>query len=241
MDRLRTGRARQLAGAAAAVLLVVGLSGCTTLGGNVSGSFSCDAPGGSCAPSTVIDDSALAAIEQTSALEQLQPAGPYRYDDGDPGPRVASSAGAEGAEAGGGKVLKVVFPAYVDRFGRLHEQAVVRAVVDDGGHRLAAPGDRASGPGAAAGLMGAAERAPEQFAFASPAAQTSTPTTEIAQEAPPALAIAEVTAEPAAEEEGGATPRVPQALAAIQGEVEAALGAERARRQAVSFSGVVED
>lgn len=230
MDRLRTGRARQLAGAAAGVLVVAGLSGCATLGGNVSGSFSCDAPGGSCAPSTVIDDSALAAIEQTSALEQLQPAGPYRYDDGDPGPRVASSAGA-------GKVLKVVFPAYVDRFGRLHEQAVVRAVVDNPGQRLAALSGRDAGPGAAAGLMGAAERAPEQFAFVAPAS----PAPHASDGgAPPALAAVEPQAE-SSSADGEAPARVPQALAAIRSEVEARLGEERARRQAASFPGVVEN
>lgn len=236
MDRLRTRRARQLAAAAAGVLLAAGLLGCTTLAGNVSGSFSCDAPGGTCAPSTVIDDSALAAIEQTSALEQLQPAGPYRYDDGDLGPLVAASAGAE---PGGGKVLKVVFPAYVDRFGRLHEQAVVRAVVDDPGQRLAALSGRETGPGAAAGLMGAAERAPEQFAFAAPAAPAAPAPGDIAGGAAAALAAPEPLAE-SSSADGQAPARVPQALAAIQSEVEARLGEERARRQAASFPGVVE-
>ena len=38
------------------------VSGCTTLGTNVSGSFRCDAPDGVCAPASAIDDRALAMI-----------------------------------------------------------------------------------------------------------------------------------------------------------------------------------
>ncbi|MEL6487016.1 MAG: conjugal transfer protein TraV, partial [Pseudomonadota bacterium] len=41
-------------------VLAAGLGGCTTFGTNVNGSFRCDAPDGVCAPSTVIDDNALA-------------------------------------------------------------------------------------------------------------------------------------------------------------------------------------
>ena len=58
------------------------VSGCTTLGTNVSGSFRCDAPDGVCAPSTVIDDSAISRIEETSSTDLLNPAGPYQMDDG---------------------------------------------------------------------------------------------------------------------------------------------------------------
>ena len=50
-------------------LLGTALGGCTTLGTNVAGSFRCSAPDGVCAPSSVIDDSALARIEET--IEKL--------------------------------------------------------------------------------------------------------------------------------------------------------------------------
>ena len=57
-------------------LLGTALGGCTTLGTNVAGSFRCSAPDGVCAPSSVIDDSALARIEETSSTDLLNPAGP---------------------------------------------------------------------------------------------------------------------------------------------------------------------
>ncbi|MBY0342557.1 MAG: hypothetical protein K2Q29_01755, partial [Sphingomonadales bacterium] len=47
------------------------LSGCSTLGTNVSANFRCNAPDGICAPSSVIDDSALARIEETSSTDLL--------------------------------------------------------------------------------------------------------------------------------------------------------------------------
>ena len=41
-------------------VLATQLAACASmLGGNVKGNFSCSAPGGTCAPSTVIDDQAL--------------------------------------------------------------------------------------------------------------------------------------------------------------------------------------
>ncbi|MEL0254290.1 MAG: conjugal transfer protein, partial [Novosphingobium sp.] len=44
------------------VVGLAALSGCTTFGGNVKGNFSCSAPDGICAPSSSIDDRALAMI-----------------------------------------------------------------------------------------------------------------------------------------------------------------------------------
>lgn len=50
------------------------ISGCTTLGGNVSGDFACRAPGGSCAPTSAIDDAATKASlpqEPTAQVKTL--------------------------------------------------------------------------------------------------------------------------------------------------------------------------
>ncbi|MEP3145532.1 conjugal transfer protein [Qipengyuania citrea] len=114
------------------------LAGCTTLATNVKGSFACGAPGdGTCAPATVIDDRALAQITGDA---QYVPAGPYRPAPADMGPGIiavrapaAETPIAQGAAVPvGQKVLRIVFPAHVDRSGRFHETSIVRAVVDNG-------------------------------------------------------------------------------------------------------------
>lgn len=103
------------------------LAGCTTLGGNIKGSFACSAPDGICAPSALIDDRALAMIAGTA---EVVPAGPYTpARDAIGGVRVAGNAGVARTDQ---KVLKIVFPAHVDRQGRFHETAAIRAVVDNG-------------------------------------------------------------------------------------------------------------
>lgn len=113
------------------------LSGCTTMGGNVKGSFSCVAPEGICAPSSVIDDRALALIAGEDGDRVIQPAGPY------PAPQRegrAFTVAANGAARTGEKVLRIVFPSHIDAAGRLHEQTAVHAVVDAGDWRPTAPG-----------------------------------------------------------------------------------------------------
>ena len=117
--------------------VLLALAGCTTLGTNIKGSFACGAPGdGTCAPATVIDDRALAQI---SGDPTYIPAGPYRPVPTGMGPAVlAAGAPRPSAEAAtapvpvGQKVLRIVFPAHVDRSGRYHETSIVRAVVDNG-------------------------------------------------------------------------------------------------------------
>ena len=111
---------------ATAVLASAPLPGCATFGTNVKGSFSCSAPDGVCAPSSVIDDRALALI----AGERV--------------PRPAAAPAAESAilrtpdlAAGklahsGQRVLRIVFPAHVDGLGRYHERSAVQAVVAPG-------------------------------------------------------------------------------------------------------------
>ena len=49
-------------GALGLILAGTGLASCTTMGGNIKGNFSCVAPDGICAPSSTIDDRALAMI-----------------------------------------------------------------------------------------------------------------------------------------------------------------------------------
>ena len=112
----------------AACLLGLGLGGCTTLGTNVNAKFRCDAPEGVCAPSMVIDDSALARIEETSSQDLLNPAGPFRMDDGIEAPVHSPALGAEAliAQAAPSYELAVVFPGYTDASGTVHARRTVR-------------------------------------------------------------------------------------------------------------------
>lgn len=116
---------------AGAVLL---LPSCALLRDNVKGSFACQAPQGSCAPSSIIDDAAL----QTIASEDAAMISGGRIDRGPRGrasaevPAVATSklrrtAGILPAPPlQTSRVLRIVFPAHVDRYGRLHEAAAVQ-------------------------------------------------------------------------------------------------------------------
>lgn len=88
----------------AAPLFALVLSGCASLGGNVQGDFICKAPGGTCSPTTSIDDQAIAVMGEGTKRSL---------------PLAASSS----AQTPGG--LKVVLPARVDRFGRWREESVV--------------------------------------------------------------------------------------------------------------------
>jgi conjugal transfer pilus assembly protein TraV len=114
-----------------AVTLAAGtmMTGCTTLGGNVKGSFSCVAPDGICAPSSVIDDRALALISGQDGDRLITPAGPYTapHSEGR-GFDTAAAVPARSQE----RVLRIIFPAQIDAAGRLHEQTAVHAVVERG-------------------------------------------------------------------------------------------------------------
>lgn len=106
------------------------LGGCSLLNGNVKGSFSCRAPDGTCSPTSRIDDAAVALIAGDQAAPIAQPVG---------GSRLASSGGQGVRRAvstpqrrTGEKVLRIMFPAYIDDRGRLHEASAVHAVVADG-------------------------------------------------------------------------------------------------------------
>lgn len=143
-DRQGTERRHRSAGPAVAMLSALPLAACATfLGGNVKGNFSCSAPGGTCAPSTVIDDTALAMIQNArpmtpAARPWSQP--PMRGD----GKVIAANNGMAHRDR---RVLKVVFPSFVDQRGYLHEARVVHAVADPGGWiQLADSGQTPSTP-----------------------------------------------------------------------------------------------
>ncbi|WP_347270697.1 hypothetical protein [Rhizorhabdus histidinilytica] len=89
---------------AALLGLLLATSGCAVLGGNVKGNFSCRAPEGDCAPTSVIDGRATeTAGERTDAPPVQHPV------------TAASTSGS----------LKVVLAAYRDAQGRSHAARVV--------------------------------------------------------------------------------------------------------------------
>lgn len=220
---------------AAALLLTAGTlaaGGCTTLGTNVSGKFACNGPEGICAPSTSIDDGAIATIETTS-MELLNPAGPYQIDEGygvPAAPVLGATAAPPSAQADSSYTLRVVFPAFVDGAGRLHERAAVETSVQlpGRGDAVTALALRGSGSGRQ-GLLAAAEKAPSLLALAAPA-----PAPRAASASP----SAEPGDVPAAEAEAVAA--APDPVARIRDQVQTALNAERPRQQAASFPGTPE-
>ncbi|WP_267381465.1 conjugal transfer protein TraV [Sphingomonas sp. GC_Shp_6] len=113
------------------------LAGCMTMGGTVKGNFACKAPEGVCAPSSTIDDRALAMIVDASGTtgdRPIAPAGPYTA------PRTVEPRFQQTAldtTRTGERVLRIVFPAQIDGAGRLHEQTAVHAVVEQGDWRQA--------------------------------------------------------------------------------------------------------
>ena len=200
------------------------LAGCTTMGTNVSGSFRCDAPDGICAPSTVIDDSAIARIEETSSSDLLNPAGPFQMDDGIDAPvhNTILAAAPAVSRAAPAYELAVVFPGYTDASGTPHARRVVKtqASLPGRGDRLDALAARGRAPSRNQGLLAAAESAPPYLAVA-----------------PGLLDVAAVSE--------GTGPQVAEAsenpVKAIEARVNQRLSAHQtARRQAASFPGTVE-
>lgn len=126
-----------LLGSAALAALTL-LSGCATFGSNVRGSFSCAAPDGICAPSSSIDDRALAMIAGESAGGDATPTGLYMETR--PKARASRTTATRqivpvvpgDARRTQERVLRIVFQPYIDERGRLHEKSAVHAVVQSG-------------------------------------------------------------------------------------------------------------
>lgn len=123
------------------ILAGTGLVSCTTMGGNIKGNFSCVAPDGICAPSSTIDDRALAMIAGEDGDRMITPAGPYSAPatEGRGPQSIAALSVRGGFQASSAaparsqeRVLRIVFPAQIDAAGRLREQTAIHAVVERG-------------------------------------------------------------------------------------------------------------
>lgn len=150
--RAASNMLRAVAVAAAAATL----SGCIGMGGNVKGSFSCRAPDGICAPSSMIDDRALAKITGSTGPLELTPTA-SRSTAVANGVPMRTGVGAELGRTRE-KVLRIVFMPYVDDGGRLHESSAVRAVVETGDWKRAIVAG--TGPAIAADVIGATRPQP---------------------------------------------------------------------------------
>lgn len=108
-------------------------AGCTTLGGNVSGDFGCRAPSGSCAPMSAIDDRAVEdfATPDGNSLD-VAPEQAHLIES----PRSGATPTRTGE-----RTLTIIFPAYVDAAGVLHDDARAHAVVERPGWTFAHAAD----------------------------------------------------------------------------------------------------
>jgi conjugal transfer pilus assembly protein TraV len=161
----------RILGTGASLAAVASLAGCATMfGGNVKGSFACRAPDGMCAPTSNIDDAALALISGETGAAPL-PAGPYLSPPAYLPRSVTASSGDP--VRSGEKVLRIVFPAHIDGSGRYREASAVHAVVERGewmtaGKERAAPSQSSLfAPGSVRGPTTDPEYAPSQ-AYAEP-------------------------------------------------------------------------
>jgi len=107
-------------------VLLCSVAGCSSMSNNVSGSWSCAAPEGSCAPMTVIDQEAILSMGG-SASQALPMDAPARRAPTDP--LLAGFANLSNPSRTPERTLRIIFPAYVDRAGLYFEPAAVHAVV----------------------------------------------------------------------------------------------------------------
>lgn len=175
----RAGIDLPLSGAVVALSAAAALSGCATFGSHVRGDFACRAPDGICAPTSKIDDQALAMIGAGDAGQT--PARALEPDGASERRLIPVNASMPPARSSE-KVLRIVFPAHVDRAGRYREASAIHAVVERGAwlaadegpvHRAVAYAGKAAPPFATAHdrptLADLAAHAPE-LAFPSPVA-----------------------------------------------------------------------
>lgn len=157
----RTVAARMWVRCGCGFLGFVALGGCAGLSGNIKGSFTCAAPDGICAPSAVIDDRALAMITADPSAEPI-----HMEQRGNPPPGRTAHAQPAGAPVTADatrtreRVMRIVFPAYIDERGRLHEASAIHAVVAQGEWQSAA------GAGEAVPTRNALAAAPEMPSLA---------------------------------------------------------------------------
>jgi conjugal transfer pilus assembly protein TraV len=118
-----------------ALVSALALSGCVLFHSNIKGGFACAAPRGTCAPSTVIDDTALRSIGaqkfQSDGNTQSSPGDSAASPDEaqDTGPK-AKTGKAWLFVAGARPALKLVYPSWRDGAGQFHQRTTAYTPID---------------------------------------------------------------------------------------------------------------
>jgi conjugal transfer pilus assembly protein TraV len=165
VNRLRHAMSCGLAG-----VVLLPLAGCASFGGNVKGNFQCQAPGGICAPSSAIDDQALADIGRSDNT----PAGGAPSGGSAPARFMRVKAARVSSSAPQGRGMRIVLPARFDRFGHWREAQTVYAEVASADTAASSPAagrapERLSLSDLASGAPGLASAdTPRQIAQATP-------------------------------------------------------------------------
>jgi conjugal transfer pilus assembly protein TraV len=124
----------------ALLALALPLAACVG-GGNIKGDFQCAAPGGTCAPMSSIDASAISAIGGFRSVGQPGIES-QRVPHGLAGPVLADGAAPARTSD---RVLRVVFPAHIDADGIYREQSAAHAVVEASAWTAALAGETGRG------------------------------------------------------------------------------------------------
>ena len=146
----------------AVIPLLVLVAGCASGNSHVGSHFDCRAPGGTCAPMSVIDARAVAGLGDTQPVATRSRARPQPSGHSVPIANATTSAPPLRTSE---RVLRIVFPAHIDADGVYRDESTAHAVVEGGEWVDALTGPvalRASGP-----TQGAASTAaPEKSALA---------------------------------------------------------------------------
>ncbi len=132
----RTGFGRAIATGREGVLrhlvvmpMFVLVAGCASGNSHVGSHFDCRAPGGTCAPMSVIDARAVAGLGHAQPVNTGTPAHPQSGGHTVPAARSTPSTPPLRTNE---RVLRIVFPAHIDADGVYRDESTAHAVVENG-------------------------------------------------------------------------------------------------------------
>jgi conjugal transfer pilus assembly protein TraV len=173
-------------------LVLLAVSGCATLSGNVHGDWACDAPNGTCAPLSTIDQQAILSIGSEAPQPRTLDA-PQRRTPSDP--VLAGFASVNDPSRTAERTLRILFPAYVDKAGLYFEPAAVHAVVasptwSSTPERLASTGapDRDTSAGGRSDPRGSALASMDEVVASRAARRGAQPVPPVQSDGPPPAA-----------------------------------------------------
>lgn len=97
--------------------LALSLAGCTHFGTNITGDFSCRSPKTGCQPLSEVDAKAIRALVKSESSPETEA-------------RQRITVPAVDTSRTGERTLRIVFPAHVDGWGTLHDEAIAWTVVE---------------------------------------------------------------------------------------------------------------